>query len=114
MKFDYEIEDVITDLEDVDEVFVEISKEITKQLFNEADDVPRNADGEEDHSYVWGELQFMFLKGTNNLCEILLFTVFEDEYDEGTCVGDFTNAPNSVYDYKELIADVIKAKNGVS
>ena len=105
MKFDYEIEDVVTDLDDVDEVYVEVSKDITKQLFENARETPVNQDGEEDDSYVSGEIQFIFAKGTDNLVEILLFPVYEDD-DGGLINGDFIDPPDSIYDNEDLINDV--------
>ena len=111
MKFNYGIEDVITDLEDIDEVFVEISKEDTIQLFKDAGETPCNEEGDPDKDYVYGELQFHFAKNTDDVTEILLFPVYEDEGEVYN--GDFINITNTIIDYKELIADVIKAKNGV-
>ena len=112
MNFKYVIEDVITDLEDIDEVFVEISKEDTIQLFKDAGETPCNEEGDPDEDYVNGELQFHFAKNTDDVTEILLFPVYEDDGDMYN--GDFINLTKTIIDYKDLIADVIKAKNGVS
>lgn len=111
MKFKYVIEDVITDLEDIDEVFVEISDEDTMQLFEDAGVTPCNEEGDPDEDYVYGELQFHFAKNTDDITEILLFPVYEDEGEVYN--GDFINITNTIMDNKDLIADVIKAKNGV-
>lgn len=104
--FDYTIEDVVTNLDGVDEVYVEISKDITEQLFKSAREIPVNVNGKHDESYVSGELQFIFEKGTGNLIEILLFPVYRSSSSGDFINGDFIDSPDSIYNNDNLISDV--------
>ena len=96
-----------SELEDVDEVYINIEPEVVETLFREANTEPVNDEGYEDGTFVGGEIQFIFEKGTDEIDEILVFPVYSADEDE-FINGDFINAPASVYDYKELIDDAKK------
>lgn len=106
--FDYEITESTTDLDDSDLVYVEISKEVIAKMFADAMETPENPFGEEDDSYESGEIQFIFDKDSENLQEILVFPVYADEDGDGCSNGEsFIDAPNSVWEYEDLIQDVV-------
>lgn len=105
-KFKYEIDNVDLELYNTDEVYVEISREDTRKMYEEIRKWPINDNSEYDDSYVSGELQFIFDKGTDHLTEVLLFPVYEDENEEEFFNGDFIYPPGDVFNYTELIDDV--------
>ena len=100
----YKIYEVNKDLSNTDEVYISISKEYTKDLFNEAGEIPYNSYGDKDESYIKGDIQYIFEKGTTNLDEILLFPVYEEE--DSFINGEFINAPDSVVKDQELFNKV--------
>ncbi len=108
MKFDYTIQEVITALDHTDEVYVEIAKDTMRQFYDIVHEIPCNGCGEPDESYVCGEIQFIFEKGTDNLAEILLFPVYEEEGD-GLVNGDFIRLSEEICDNRDLI-NAVKAK----
>ncbi len=86
--------EVCTDLANTDEVYAKISKEDTKKLYESAGETPINQNGAEDHSYIEGEVQFIFEKD-QTLSEILLFPVYEE--DDGFINGDFIPGPEGLW-----------------
>ena len=91
-----------------DTVYLALSKEDTSNIFQSEGELPRNNEGDEDWTFIAGDLQLMFTRGTDNLEEALLFPVYEDEDGEALEDGDFTdvttNVTQEVIDYcKELL-----------
>ncbi len=89
-----------------DTVYLTVSKENTSNIFQSEGEFPRNNEGDEDWTFIAGDLQVMFTRGTDNLEEALLFPVYED--GEALENGDFTdvteNVTQEVIDYcKELL-----------
>ncbi len=83
------------------EIYASISKDATENYFKDAGITPKNDNGDEDLSYVEGEVQYMF-DADGNLGEGLLFPVYEQ--DGEFINGDFIEAPGDFWD----LADEIK------
>lgn len=108
-KFSYEITDYTLELPSSDEVFVEIDKDTTAQMFKDQGCVPYNGyDEAPDETYVAGDLQYIFAKGTDDIVELLLFPVYEDkECKDSFENGDFIIPPDYVFDNEEVTNAVI-------
>ena len=96
------VTDIVTELEDSNQVYVQLSREDTEKIFKDMDSIPKNEYNESDDSFTKGEMQFIFSKD-GNLEEILVFPVYEDTDCDAMTNGDFINAPNYIYESKELI-----------
>ncbi len=109
----YEVAEVITELADVDEVFLRISKEDTKQFFEDQGiTLPETA---EEGILEEGEIQISFEKDLASFkdpTEILIFPVYKDT-DETcnflNCGEDFIYAPDSVYNDTEMLQDAFSS-----
>ncbi|ADL36331.1 hypothetical protein bpr_II394 (plasmid) [Butyrivibrio proteoclasticus B316] len=89
-----EFYDTITEMNSCNMALAKVSKEDLKKIFEDAGKVPKNDCLEEDDSYIFGEIQFMFSKDMSSLDEILVFPVYGDD-EGGEVNGDFINAPDS-------------------
>ncbi len=105
MELDYEVSEVVTDLANTNEVYVKISADDLKQIYDDVGEIPVNDEGDEDDSYTEGEIQFVFDKH-NHLDEILVFPVYEDD---GAVNGDYIDAPNNIWENNELNEAVVEA-----
>ncbi len=76
------------------EVYASISKSATAGYFERAGAIPTNEDGEEDFSFIGGDVQYMF-NAEGGLDEVLLFPVYE--FDDMIVNGqDFIDAPEEL------------------
>ena len=81
-----------------------ITKELTAEIFERENELPRNNELDEDWTFKEGEVQFNFDKDTMDCTEILLFPVYEDEDGNSANVGDFIH----VDDFDNFIDEVKK------
>ena len=105
MTIKMEFDQIITELSS-NEVFCSVTKEEVKYLFDLKHEVPKNDEGEEDDSYVSGEVQFMFNKETDELEEILLFPVYEDG-EGGYVNGEFIDPPDCIYSFEDSVREYL-------
>ena len=92
--------EAIFELDDCDEVNARISKEDLKALYDEAHCVPCNENGEEDDTYIEGEVQFLFNKDTDVVDEILAFPVYSEDQD-AIVNGDFIDVTTELWEYRD-------------
>ena len=104
-KLKYAITDYTTDFADSDQVYVEISKENISEIFSDANEIPRDDMGEENHDFSSGELQFIFDKDEDTLQEILAFPVYEQD-DDIVNGESFINIIDRINDETPLMTDI--------
>lgn len=103
-----EFAEVNFELDDCDEVYASISKEDVKNIFESKGYLTYNDEGDQDDSYISGEIQFIFRKNTEEIIEVLLFPCYE--YEDCINNGDFIDITNEFAKYEDEAIEFLRKK----
>lgn len=105
VRLEFEKVEIGKDKGSSDIVYTKTTKEEVKYLYDMVQKVPCNNKGEEDDSYIYGEVQFFFNKKTEILEEILLYPVYNK--DDEIVNGQPIDPPECIYSFEEPVREYL-------